>query len=184
MTNKTETPPQAERRAYLAEHYMGAECDDITHSYGDREECPVCHGSGRRYLLRRECDKCRGYGTVDLDYGQASFYIGCSSCGGHQSPQVPNRNDVSDQDKGLGYVYDDSPNALTEAIRAKGWTHQIHSRPFWRGDSIGIFKWEGDLEHVRGELVELGRVEPVEGFRDTEALEIALYRACRAEAGE
>jgi len=151
---KPTTPPQADRRAYLAEH-MSAECPDC-HGVKIHLGRGACQGPGWRPLLRQgcpnTCTECREqHHTVPLER--------CAECSG--------RN----------YVYDGSPNALTEAIRAKGWAYDIISRPDFPGDAVDV--------HDNSTVMEIhGGVGPDEGLRGQEALEVALYRACRAEAGE
>jgi len=148
MTNKAETQ---ERRAYLAEH-MSVECGAWNHE-ADSGFCDLCDSQsggplGRRYLLRRECRN-RLYCLT---------FSNCEVC------------------SGLGYVYDDSTNALTEAIRAKGW--QLILKTWHTGDAVGIttgYEWG---------LAPIGVVLVDEGYRWPESAEVAAYRACRAEEGE
>ncbi len=69
---------------------------------------------------------------------------------------------------GLGYVYNDAEDALTEAIRAKGWNVRIHIRAD-DGDWVQIFS------PITLEV--LSRVYVQEGLRGRHAIEVALKRA-------
>ena len=75
--------------------------------------------------------------------------------------------------QGESYVYNDAPDALTEAVRAKGWDYKIVS-----------FK-DGDYAMIRGCMVngtrDRGVVIPDEELRGYEALKLAVCRMMEAE---
>lgn len=77
-----------------------------------------------------------------------------------------------------GYVYDDSPNALTEAIRAKGWSYRVYGTSAYGGDEVTI------IDYPSGGFVIGKAIHKRDHLYGSDAIELALYRACRAEAGE
>ncbi len=81
-----------------------------------------------------------------------------------------NRCECARANHGLGYVFNDAEDALTEAIRAKGWERKEHSQPEDAGDEIDILDTKG---------IFLGRVRYYEGLRGQAALELALSRTRR-----
>ncbi len=113
------------------------------------------HPDGLRYLLRRNC-WCTAY---------AAF-----------SPEDDHGGTPQCKD---GWLYDDRPNALTEAIVDRGWraVHSIES-PY---HIVEIYKPDG-YSPTGSTLI--GMVDSNDKLRGQEALEVALYRACRAEEGE
>ena len=139
-----------------------------------QQEC-ICQGSGNQFLLRKVCDRCRGYGTYEHDYGQASFYTGCSNCGGHQSPEVPNRSDVSDEDRGLGYLFNDSPDALWDAVRVKGWQVDYNVGAEKCGDTVEVYPEYPEDSYGTYKL--LAEVNPLEKIFGQAAIELAVARA-------
>lgn len=162
MTQETEIPPQAELRAYLAEHMSVVR--EMTFATWFQAGGSWTEGSDRRYLLRRKCPCSMTMGRIG---GSRNFNVcdACYSRSGHADEQCTNCS-------GLGYVYDDSPNALTEAVRAKGWQYKHEGYHADVGDSVLIMN---SIAH------DIARVNMKDNLRGTEALEVALYRACRAE---
>ena len=184
MTQETETPPQAECRAYLAEH-MWVECSEIT----TKRNLPgsavlpchpacICHGSGRRYLLRRECLSSHGPASI-IPQNKGECWA-----------NVPLHSKViyNDNCHGLGYVYDDRPNALTEAIREKGWVLAFDQGKEGQGDMAFIWNLTDDgnynerIGFVSNGSTWIPDSGPDKGYRWPEVAEVALYRACRGEA--
>jgi len=117
-------------------------------------DCPDCGGSGVRYPLRKICP--------GETHNPCHEEIKC--LWSYEYRELPTCTD--------GYVYNDAPDALTEAVRAKGWDYKIVS-----------FK-DGDYAMIRGCMVngtrDRGVVIPDEELRGYDALKLAVCRAIEA----
>ena len=71
--------------------------------------------------------------------------------------------------RGRGWTPTFDYDRITAAVRERGWSLNIYSRPDWVGDEVRIYR-EGDYRCVAA-------VEEREGLRDTHALLLALCRA-------
>lgn len=124
---------------------------------GDSEDgwasgCPDCGGSGVQHPLRVACP-----GTHYPPYLNDIHHHEDCLCGGPG-----------------GHVFNPDPDALTVAIRAKGWEREEKSRHFSNGDAILLYGWEGNTYHRLAIVVE------EDGLRDRHALLLVTARAVEA----
>jgi len=133
--------------------------------------CP-CKGSARLYPLRRDCP-CFYY----LKQGEIDW-IRCLPCGSCNRMH----NDAQDEDigdcihcDGLDYVFNDAPDALTEAINAKGWQYEVTNHYIANGiigDEIRIYGDQGYL---------IGQTMVKDMLTGCAALEVALWQTMEEE---
>ncbi len=163
------TQPTDETQAALAEWGCPVECGESTCTAKAQAvdgtwiqtDCVDCHSTGQRYLLRREC-----YFAVETDPGGNDYYF-CADC------LEPEECLPSCHCAGLGYVFNDDPDAIIGehgAIRAKGWAYKLTSGEKYDAAYI----WTTDsLPHY------IGTVTTVEGHFGMAAIQLALLRAVR-----
>ncbi len=122
------------------------------------ETCPDCGGTGVRHPLQKPCP-----GKEDGNY--AWYTTGrCSICGTTDSVEH-------------GWVWNDAVDALTEAIRAKGWSYQIngYADEEETGDIVVIYTFDSNET--------LGRVGHQEGLRGHRAMLVAGLRTPEMQGG-
>lgn len=107
--------------------------------------CSVCQGSGRQYPLRTLCLR------------KSTALI---------NPQHPKRCKECIN----GYLFNDAPDAIWDAVRAKRGDILISSLHDQPGNSIEVNLWDGGY----------GNVEADEGYQGQEALERVTLRALEA----
>ncbi len=160
------TEIRARVRAYLAAEMWVpcGKCEGGIHYIirGDYElSCGPCQGSGKQFLLRKDCSLCRAREGFWIEDGQGATKINCAKCGGDGRRTTKYPDGV-----GLGYLFDDSPDALWDAVREKGWTITHWSYPNEPGDTVSV---------DAGEVLRM--VSPAEELRGQAAIELALARA-------
>lgn len=149
-------------RATLMEFTVLCPANGPVHDWHNDTElaCTDCQGSGVLYPLRRECpsethNPCTkefGYTVSGMSYYEQIDIPTCAS----------------------GYVFNDNPDALTEAIRAKGWGVKLQG--WLGGDDIVIYP---DIENCLKPSI--ARVLLTEHICGRSAMELALMRAMEAE---
>ena len=121
-----------------------------------------CHGSGVRYPFRLACPVGAKY-VKDSIHGHYEHGQTCCS--------------------GLGYIFNDSPQVLWQAVRDRGWIGAFDQGQADQGDMV--FSWslrdDGRYDERIG-FVSNGSTfipdsGPDEGLRGQDALETALHRA-------
>ena len=115
----------------------------------DGSDCPDCHGTGKQFLLRKAC-----INAHDGPYWCVANQ--CAVC----SP--------GDGSSGLGYLFDDSPDALWDAVRALA--------DSW---AVGEWAWSGFI-HVNlwKDQLCIGMVANDDQITDAQAaIELAVARA-------
>ena len=147
---------RAQVRAYLTAEMWGpcSKClgfgQLVTHNLcGDNPpmsggDCPDCQGSGKQFLLRKPCPE--------------SIPRQGREC------EIPCSPDCEGECEGVGYVFNDSPDALWDAIRARRGTY-YRVEGFDDGNAVLIY---GTLH---------GLVDHDEGLRGQAAIELAVARA-------
>lgn len=124
-----------------------------------------CEGSGIRYPLRLPCPdgECqRNKGKVLWTFeGQDTQFIDHAECGGST------------------FLFNPDPDALTDAIRAKGWKLEFIAEPECEGDHVVIRGWNGEEFSVIG-VADYDE----DGLRGQAAIQEAVARAVRNEDGK
>ncbi len=124
--------------------------------------------SGKQFLLRQACPRKhlhRDHYGINQPRGRC---IWCES-DSYPSTQSCLNDPECHECCGLGYLFDDSPDALWDAVRAKGWSIDFEQWP--SGDTVIILsmyeRWESVGDGVIYE----------EGLRGQSAIELAVARA-------
>ena len=111
--------------------------------------------------LRMECPGLKPFSCIK---GQLADKKGCVVCHANDGRR--------------GYIFNPDIDVLGDALKAKDWAVRRFTNPYWRGDSIGIYQWEGDEQHVYGHWKPcLGFVEPEDEVWGTHAIRLAVCRA-------
>lgn len=149
--------PVAELEALVAERLTLRCTHDALLAWdipGASRDCPDCGGSEERHPLRQ---------PVIAYCNPLRFDLGYESC--------TKESEGDCQGHVTGYVFNLDPDALTDAIRAMGWSRWEFSLPAAEGDAVSIYGY------VDGEWQEVAKTSIEEEIRGRHALLLATARA-------
>ncbi len=155
---------RAQVRAYLAAEMWVpcGKCEDGIHYIvrGDYElSCGTCQGSGKQFPLRKACSQCQGRREYIDFNSRIPAMMDCTLCAG------------------LGYLFNDSADALWDAVEAKGWDISIHAYAK-HGTEVAIFYYDQGVRQYRpGTALIGGGKDGDEGLRGHTAMEVGVARA-------